>query len=269
MHAHKRGLDFGNAIPTAITQCVFIISMIIEPVRTALFRERDSLVDFITDHIPTLPEKSILVVTSKIVALAQGRTVPKQTVATKTQLVRTESTYALPTKYAWLTLKDGMLMASAGIDESNADGKLILLPKDSYTTARQIRSALMLHWKVRNLGIIITDSRTLPLRAGVTGVALGYAGFKGVFDYRGKPDLFGRPFVFSRTNVADGLSAAAVVCMGEGNECQPLAVIREAPASFCNRTNRNELVIPITEDMYAPFLTRMMRQAASKKAQGA
>ena len=32
----------------------------------------------------------------------------------------------------------------------------------------------------------------MPLRAGVVGVALGYAGFKGLRDYRGKEDIFGK-----------------------------------------------------------------------------
>ena len=33
-------------------------------------------------------------------------------------------------------------MASAGIDESNADGKMILLPKDSFKSAEFIRKEL-------------------------------------------------------------------------------------------------------------------------------
>ena len=37
-------------------------------------------------------------------------------------------------------------------------------------------------------------------------MSLGYAGFKGIKDYRGSPDIFGRKFKYSRTNVADGLA---------------------------------------------------------------
>ncbi len=54
---------------------------------------------------------------------------------TKENLIRKESDFAIETKYAWLTIKDGVVMASAGIDESNANGKLILLPRDSYKSA--------------------------------------------------------------------------------------------------------------------------------------
>lgn len=105
-------------------------------------------------------------------------------------------------------------MASAGIDESNANGKLVLLPKDSFKTARFLRDKLRQKYGVRHLGVLITDSRTTPLRAGVTGVALGYAGFRGVKDYRGTPDIFGRKFKFSRTDVADSLATAAVFAIG-------------------------------------------------------
>ena len=108
-----------------------------------------------------------------------------------------------------------------------------------------------------HLGVLITDSRTVPLRAGVTGVAVGYAGFRGIKDYRGTPDIFGRKFEFSRTNIADGLAAAAVLVMGEGNEQQPLAIIEKAPVEFCDRVKRAELRINIKEDMYRPLFSKL------------
>lgn len=231
--------------------------MIIRPIHTRVFKEHEPLVDFILNHIKQIPEKSVLVITSKIVALAEGRVVTINSESAKEQLIRTESEWALRTKYVWLTIKDGMVMASAGIDESNADGKLILLPKDSFKTAHALRKQLQRKFKLKNLGILITDSRTIPLRAGVTGVALGYAGFKGLRDYCGTPDIFGRPFKFSRTNVADSLATTAVFLMGEGNEQFPLALITQAPIEFCDRTNRQELHIPIQDDMYQPLFARL------------
>ena len=85
-------------------------------------------------------------------------------------------------------------MANAGIDESNAMGKIILLPKNSFKSAEIIRKKLQNKFGVKNLGILITDSRLFPLRAGIVGVALGYAGFKGIKNYIGKKDIFGRIF---------------------------------------------------------------------------
>lgn len=231
--------------------------MIIRPIKARIFQEGDDLFTFITEYFKKIPEKFVVVITSKIVALAEKRTAVALNDKAKEKLIRRESEFAIPTKYVWLTVKDGMVMASAGIDESNAKGKLILLPKDSFKTARVLRNKLRRKYGVRRLGVLISDSRTIPLRAGVTGVALGYAGFRGVKDYRGKPDIFGRKFKFSRTDVADSLATAAVLVMGEGNEQQPLAIIEGAPVEFCDRVNRKELHIDIKEDMYRPLFSKL------------
>ncbi len=231
--------------------------MIIQPIKTRVFQEGDDLLAFITDYFKNISEKSVIVITSKIVALAEKRTAIALNDKAKEKLIRRESEFAIPTKYVWLTVKDGMVMASAGIDESNAKGKLILLPKDSFKTTRFLRNKLRRRYGVRHLGVLISDSRTIPLRAGVTGVALGYAGFRGVKDYRGQPDIFGRKFKFSRTDVADSLATAAVLVMGEGNERQPLAIIEGAPVEFRDRVNRKELQIDIKEDMYRPLFAKL------------
>jgi coenzyme F420-0:L-glutamate ligase len=233
--------------------------MIIRPIKTRIFQEGDDLFVFITDYFKKFSERSVVVITSKIVALAEKRTAVAENVQAKEKLIRAESELAIPTKYVWLTVKDGMVMASAGIDESNANGKLILLPKDSFKTARFLRKKLRQKYGVKELGVLITDSRTVPLRAGVTGVAVGYAGFRGIKDYRGTPDIFGRKLKFSRTDIADSLATAAVLVMGEGNERQPLAIIERAPVEFCDRVNRAELRIDIQEDMYRPLFSKLSK----------
>ncbi|MDO8591260.1 MAG: coenzyme F420-0:L-glutamate ligase [bacterium] len=231
--------------------------MIIKPIKTRIFKEGDDLFSFITRYLGKISEESVVVVTSKIVALSEKRTVVVKSLKMKEELIRAESDFVIRTKHVWLTIKDGMVMASAGIDESNADGKLILLPKDSFASARLLRKALMRKYGLKRLGVLITDSRTVPLRAGVTGVALGYAGFIGIKDYRNTPDIFGRKFKFSRTDIADSLATAAVLVMGEGNERMPLAIIKEAPVEFRERVNRHELHIDIKDDMYKPLFTKL------------
>lgn len=230
--------------------------MTVRPIKTRVFREGDDLLAFITDYFKKVPEKSVIVVTSKIVALAEKRTAVAKTIQAKERLIRKESDLAIPTKHVWLTIKNGMVMASAGIDESNANGKLVLLPKDSFKTARFLRKQLQEKYGVQDLGVLITDSQTIPLRAGVIGAALGYAGFRGVRDYRGKPDIFGRASAFSRTNVADSLATAATFTMGEGNEQQPLALLEEAPVEFCDTIDPKELYIDAEEDMYQPLFSQ-------------
>ncbi|MBI2623268.1 MAG: coenzyme F420-0:L-glutamate ligase [Candidatus Liptonbacteria bacterium] len=222
-----------------------------------MFREGEKLFPFITRYIKKVPERSVLVITSKILALSEKRTAPIKNSRTKAELIRKESEVAIRTKYVWLTIKDGMMMASAGIDESNANGKLILLPHDSFAAAHALRNELRRLYRIKHLGVLITDSRTIPLRLGVTGVAVGYAGFRGVRDYRGAPDIFGRKFKFARTNVADSLATAATLLMGEGNEQQPLALIQNAPIEFCEKVALRETHIDINEDMYKPLFVRL------------
>ncbi len=231
--------------------------MNVRPVKTRIFKEGEDLLAFITEHIPKLKNGSVLVITSKVIALAEERTASAKD---KEEIIRAESTWALKTKYVWLTMKDGMMLANAGVDESNADGKLILLPKNSFATAKRLRSSLLQNYKIRKLGVAIIDSRIMPLRAGVVGIALGYAGFRGLRDYRGKKDVFGRTLKFTQTDVADSLATAATLTMGEGSERQPLAVITGAPVEFVERVNKKELLIPFDEDMYRPLFRTPMRR---------
>ena len=229
-------------------------------IRTRIFNEGEDIFSFIVRYIKKLPEKSVVVVTSKIIALSEKRTAKLEGAKTKEKLIRQESQFAIPTKYVWLTIKDGMVMASAGIDESNANGKLILLPKDSFQVAHVLRKKLQKKYGVKKIGVLITDSRTIPFRLGIHGVALGYAGFEGVRNYVGVPDIFGRKFKFERTGVADCLATAAVLVMGEGNEQQPLAIIKEAPVEFCEKINKNELYIDIEDDMYGPLFSKFTKR---------
>lgn len=228
--------------------------MLIKPLKTRRFKLNESLFEFICANLRTLSDGAILVITSKIVALAEGRFVPNASAAKKIELMRAESDYILRTRYSWLTIKDGVVLGSAGIDESNANGGLILLPRDSYKVAAMLRRQLIKKFKIKKLGIIITDSRMMPLRAGVVAIALGYAGFKGLRDYRGQPDLDKRPLHFTRTDVADSLATAAVITMGEGNESQPLALITTAPVEWTSGPiDRTELYIDPREDVYVPL----------------
>lgn len=227
--------------------------MKIQAIKTRIFKPKENLLKFIDNHLPAIEEKTILIVTSKIVALSQGRVVKKIDESTKLKIIKRESEFVLSTKLVYLTIKDSLIMANAGVDESNGNGQIIMLPKDSFKAAAKIRNYFKKKYRLKNLGVIITDSRTAPLRAGITGAALGYAGFKGLKDYRQRLDIFGRPFKYSRVDVADSLAAAAVLLMGEGDERQPLAIISHAPVEYVDKTDKNELKIDIKEDMYGPI----------------
>ena len=237
--------------------------MQIYPIKTKVFKENDSLFEFIIKYVKNIRENSVFVITSKIVALSEGRTLVYKNKKQKIALIKKEGRIAIETKLVWLTLKDNVFMADSGVDESNGNGKLILLPKDSFSSARKIRSLLCKHYKVKNLGVIISDSGLLPFRNGVIGMARGYAGFKGIKDYKGEKDIFGRKLIYSKTDIADSLATAATVCMGEGREKQPLALITDAPVVFVNKVGRKELKINPKKDIFYPLIKNLLNEKRS------
>ncbi len=229
--------------------------MKIKTVKTRIFRPGEDLIKFVENYFPTFKEEDVLVITSKVVSLAEGRIIKKTEGLKKEDIIKKESDFFLAGKYAPITIKDGVVMMSAGIDESNANGSYILLPKDSFKTASNVRNYFIKKHKLKKFGVIITDSRSIPLRRGVAGFSVGYAGIKALKDYRKSKDIFGKAFHFSVVNTIDSLAVVAVLCMGEGKEQKPLALISEAPISFTDRINRNELKVKVKDDMYYPIFS--------------
>ncbi|MEX2008356.1 MAG: coenzyme F420-0:L-glutamate ligase, partial [Candidatus Spechtbacterales bacterium] len=145
------------------------------------------------------------------------------------------------------------------IDESNADGHYILWPKDPYVSAKKWYDWVRKEYGVQDVGILIVDSHSIPLRRGTVGISLSHWGFHPLIDYRGTPDLFGRPYKVSLTDIPDGLAGAAVLCMGEGSETTPLALATDLPfVTFSEKpyeatTPYSSFQIPLEEDLYYPF----------------
>lgn len=242
--------------------------MLIEPIKTRIFKQGESLRNFILGHIKKVPEKSVIAVTSKIVALAQGRIIRVKSKREKEAWIKKESRQYIKTKWCYLTLKNGHWCANAGIDESNVEGGgIILWPENPYQVARNLRQQLLKDYRIKNFGILITDSRIFPLRAGVSGVALAYAGFKGLRNYIGKKDLFGRRLKMTKTNVADSLASAAVVVMGEGSEACPLALMTGAMVEFKANVDSEELSIKPQDDLYQPLFTHFSFNRNSRRKQ--
>lgn len=244
-------------------------SLRVEALKTRVFEAGEDLISFIQESLPgplSTLENRIVVITSKIVSLAERQTC-RLSDQTKKQLVQQESdVYLGEIGYGcFLTIKQGLLIPSAGIDESNsASGEYILFPKDPTASAWRIWHKLRERGALTNVGVLLTDSHTTPLRAGVTGIALAYAGFRGVQNLVGQPDLFGRPLKMTRINRADALAASAVVCMGEGSECRPLALV-DADVTFESNPTvvENELSIPYKEDLYYPLYRQLLTTVES------
>lgn len=238
--------------------------MKVTPIKTDIvLAGQKSLQSVLDQFLPKgIPEKSVLAVTSKIVSLCEGRVV-KMGVANKDDLIFQESEYFLPRDEnpynVSITITSNNLVATAGIDESNGNGNYILWPVDPQASANKIREFLIKKYSLKNVGVIITDSKTIPLRWGVIAVAIAHSGFKALKNYIGTPDIFGRPFQYEQLSIRDTMASAATLVMGEGNEQQPLALFEELPfVEFQDHNPTKEelaaLNIDMDSDIYGPLL---------------
>jgi putative folate metabolism gamma-glutamate ligase len=233
--------------------------MKVNPLKTKVISSDDKLDDIVKQSIGNISEGSILVITSKVVALTEGNTCKIGEVSKKS-LIEQEADFYLDSDLPYgLTIKDSVLIPAAGIDESNSDGRYVFWPKDPYGSARKIRNSIAKKYKLENFGVIITDSRTSPLRWGTTGISVGYAGFKALKDYRNKKDIFGRKLKVTQANIVDALASAAVLIMGEGNEQTPMAIIEDIPFiefDVLSPTKKGlvDFKIDMKEDLYGPLL---------------
>jgi len=213
----------------------------------------------------------VVVIAQKIVSKAEGRSVELATVKPSAraialakeiqkdprlvELILSESVRVVRSRPNVLIVEHrlGFVMANAGIDQSNVgptDGveRALLLPVNPDASAEALRARLSAQHGVA-LAVIITDSFGRAWRRGTAGVAIGAAGLPALLDLRGNPDLFGRTLQVSISGFADEIAAAASLVMGQGDEAQPVVLVRglawTAPANPAA-----ELVRPASEDLF-------------------
>jgi F420-0:gamma-glutamyl ligase len=219
------------------------------------------LYELLDAALPDLSDGCVVAIAAKIVSLCEGRVVPLEG-TDKDELIRQESQRYLPRtgKYDLaFTVSRNLFIPTAGIDESNANDHYILWPKDLQASVNAIREHLVRKHGVKRVGVIITDSTCRPLQWGTTGIAIAHSGFKLLKDYRGQADVFGRTLEFQTASMANGLAAAAVVMMGEGNEQTPIALLEDLPFVDFQLRNPTEeelagLRIEPEDDMFWPLI---------------
>ena len=216
-----------------------------------------------------LKDGDVLVLSSKFVAISEGRVVSLESVAPGTRARQLAQKYGMQPELCELiikeserviggvegfilTVKDGLLAPNAGIDKSNIEhGRVVLYPKDPLRSAQGIADAVMLRRGVR-IGVVISDSRLMPTRMGTVGVSLAAVGIQGVRDMRGKPDLFGNQLRVTRQAIADDLCSAAQLVMGEADEGSPLVLVRGLdPAHMGDHSySTRDFAIPTDQCVY-------------------
>jgi F420-0:gamma-glutamyl ligase len=117
-------------------------------------------------------------------------------------------------------------------------------------------------YMVERVGVMLTDSKTTPMRWGAVGTCIASCGFEVLRSYIGTEDIFGYIMKMEQTNVAEGIAAAAVLEMGEGAERQPLAVVSEVgEINFMDRVPSEQelegLKIAKEDDFFEPMLKKV------------
>lgn len=166
------------------------------------------LPELLDAHLDGLAEGDVVVVTSKVVAKAEGRvlTGTDRAAAAAAETVRV---VARRGELRIVETRHGLVTAAAGVDASNVTaGSVVLLPVDPDASARRIRTGLAARRGV-NVAVIVTDTGGRTWRDGVVDVAVGVAGLAPLADLRGRRDRWGNELSATVVAVADEIAAAS------------------------------------------------------------
>lgn len=236
--------------------------MLITTIKTHKIKVKESIFEILDTYLPKLPEKCVIAIASKVISTCENRVIAKT--ASKKDLIHQESNFCFsaPAKAPsfCLTLKDHRLIPNGGIDESNCKNRYILLPQKPQLTIKKIWEYLCKKHHLKHLGVMITDSNITPLRSGVTGIAIGWCGFKPLYDYIGQKDLYGKTIKATKINLLDSLATTATLVMGEGKEQTPIAIIKTPPKIiFQNRAptkkEEREIYIDLKHDLFSTAIS--------------
>lgn len=213
---------------------------------------QDNLLNILDEILTDLREGDVVSITSKVVAIHEGRCVlingtDKEALVTR----EADALYYPDQNRKPLTIVCQALISAAGIDESNGEGYYILLPQDAFKSAEEIHSHLRKRHEINDLGVIITDSHSLPFRYGAMSVAIGCWGFEPIESHIGRTDLFGRIIQYSKTNIPDSIAAATTLVTGECDESRPITIVRNVPnLVFTDTDPRPEFFVRPEDDIY-------------------
>lgn len=190
-----------------------------------------------------LADGDIVVVTSKIVSKAEGRTIELADVEPSPFAVEWSAKWDKDPAVTEIVLREakrvvrqlgpvlitetqhGFVCANSGVDQSSsgAHGRLVLLPTDPDASARRIRAGLAQAGV--DVAIIISDTFGRAWREGQTDIAIGIAGMQPIYSYIGRFDPHGHEFKVQAVCLADELAGAAELVKGNISR-MPIGVIR-------------------------------------------
>jgi coenzyme F420-0:L-glutamate ligase / coenzyme F420-1:gamma-L-glutamate ligase len=202
-----------------------------------------TIADAATAADSPLADGDIVVVTSKVVSKAEGRTVELADVEPSPFAVEWSAKWDKDPAVTEVVLREakrivrqlgpvlitetqhGFVCANSGVDQSSsgAQGRLVLLPNDPDASARRIRAGFAEAGV--DVAVIISDTFGRAWREGQTDIAIGIAGMQPIHSYIGQFDPHGHEFKVQAVCLADELAGAAELVKGNISR-MPVGVIR-------------------------------------------
>jgi coenzyme F420-0:L-glutamate ligase / coenzyme F420-1:gamma-L-glutamate ligase len=190
-----------------------------------------------------LLDGDVVVVTSKIVSKAEGRTVELADIMPSPFAIEWSAQWDKDPAVTEIVLREakrvvrqvgpilitethhGFVCANSGVDQSSSGGygRAVLLPVDSDASARTIRAGFVAAGI--DAAVIISDTFGRAWREGQTDIAIGVAGMQPILSYIGQVDPHGHEFKVQALCTADELAGAAELVKGNLSRV-PVAVIR-------------------------------------------
>lgn len=241
-----------------MTSPVTMIALVIDH----SFVPGDDLATIVCDHLrgAIWPDAStgvrdgdIIVVTSKVVAKAEGRIshANSREAAIDDEIVRVVATKQTPRGRTTIgQTAHGLVLAAAGVDASNTErGTVVALPIDPDASAARLKAAIEEEFAA-HVGVVITDTMGRPWRLGVTDVAIGSAGLRVLDDFTGRVDSYGNTLEMTVVAVADEIASAVELVSGKLTGA-PLSVIRGLSHHLtADDVGARSIVRPLEEDLF-------------------
>ena len=240
-----------------------------------IIHENDDLVEIILDSMDqmqlNIEDSDVFIIAQIVISRVEGRVRDLKEIEPTQDAMQLEKTIKKDPRLITLILEEskevlktaviggigkiivenklGFVCADAGIDSSNTpNDNVTLLPENPDKSAAEIRARIR-QKTGKDVAIIISDTHGRPFRQGAINVALGVAGIKEIYDYRGRIDLFGYQLQKTQIAIADELASAAEIIMGEADEGMPVILIRGY--QFNDREGKGlRLIRPSDQDLF-------------------
>ncbi len=225
----------------------------------------------------SLQDGDILVLAQKIISKSEGRYAALDSVSPSVaamelagevdkdprlvELILSESKTVVRKRKGVLIVEHnlGIVMANAGIDASNVEPleddksgeaaqQVLLLPENPDASCKDLRDRFQTKTGA-DIAVIINDSVGRAWRNGTVGMAIGTAGIDALLDLNGRPDLFDRPLQATQVGLADELSSAASIVMGQADEGRPVVHIR-GYGTASGHGNAQDLIRAEEQDLF-------------------